>query len=65
MKIELIKQTTQYTGAVYYYVNVDGSYQSDSFTSDLEKAEAYLAEKTNLVKQYPETIKETIKTIEL
>ena len=65
MKIELIKQTTQYTGDVYYYVNVDGSYQSDSFTADIEKAEIYLAKKIDLVKQYPETIKETIKTIEL
>lgn len=65
MKIELIKQTTKWTGDVYYFVKIDGVFQSNSFTSDIEKAETYLAKTEELVRQYPETVKETIKTIEL
>jgi hypothetical protein len=65
MKIELIKQTTKWTGGVYYFVEIDGVFQSGSFTDNPEKAEEYLVKTEELVRQYPETIKETIKTIEL
>jgi len=65
MKIELVKQTTKYTGDVYYYVTIDGSLQFGTWTSDLEKAEGHLARVEALAKQYPETITEVLKTIEI
>ena len=65
MKIELIKQTTKWTGDVYYFVEIDGVFQSNSFTSDIEKAKASFQKSEELVQKYPETVKESIYTIEL
>jgi len=64
MKVELIKQTTKYTGGVYYYVSIDGSMQSHTFTTDLGEARRHLLTTVALVRQYPANIYETIETID-
>ena len=56
-KIELKKQTTQYTGAVYYFVNVDDRMQSGTFTSSLEEAEEHFRKTKELVALYPKISK--------
>ena len=61
-KYELIKET-RIDGVIQYSIEIDGRYVSRSVTFNLEQAEEYLrilSEKGNL-----ETIKETIKTIEV
>ena len=65
VKIELVKQTCKWTGRIYYYLTIDGQYQSETFTSDLEKAKEYLAKTTELVAQYPKETLETIETVEV
>lgn len=61
-KYELVKET-RIDGVIQYSIEIDGRYVSRSVTFNLEQAEEYLrilSEKGNL-----ETIKETIKTIEV
>lgn len=64
-KIEIRKQTTQYTGAIYYFVDVDGRMQSGTFTSSLEEVEQHFEETKRLVALYPETVTETIREEEV
>jgi len=64
MKVELIKQTTKYTGDVYYYVSIDGSMQTGTFTSDYEKARQQMWTTAALARQYPANIYETIQSID-
>ena len=64
-KIELMKQTTQYTGQIYYYIDVDGRMQSGSFTSSYEEAEDHFERIKQLVALYPENTYEIIKTDEV
>ena len=65
MKIELIKQTTELTGNVYYFVRVNGFSQNQSWTSDYEEAKRHLASVTEQAKKFPETIQETLETTEI
>ena len=65
MKIELVKQTTALSGIIYYYVNVDGSFQSETFTRDLEEAKKHLKEVSERAIMFPVTLKETLETVEL
>jgi len=61
-KIELVKETT-IDGVVRYSIEKDGIYISRSITNDLEEAERFfkiVSQTGNL-----DTIKETIKTIEV
>ena len=61
-KYELVKET-RIDGVVQYSIEIDGRYVSRSITHNLEQAEDYLrilTEKGSL-----ETIRETIKTIEV
>jgi hypothetical protein len=61
-KYELVKET-KIDGEVQYSIEIDGRYVSRSVTYNLEQAEEYLrilSEKGSL-----ETLKETIKTIEV
>ena len=61
-KYELVKET-RIDGVIQYSIEIDGRYVSRSVTHDLEQAEEYLcilSEKGSL-----ETIRETIKTIEV
>jgi len=64
-KIELKKQTTQYTGQIYYYVDVDGRMQSGTFTSSYEEAKDHFERIKYLVALYPETTYETLKEEEV
>jgi hypothetical protein len=63
MKVELIKQTTKYTGKVYYFVNIEGEFQSHTFTSDKQKAESYFAEAMESAKKYPDTVNELVREV--
>ncbi len=63
MKVELMKQTTKYTGQVYYFVHIDGEYQSTTFTSDAQKAEEYFTEALENAKKYPETVTEPVREV--
>jgi hypothetical protein len=61
-KYELVKET-KIDGEVQYSIEIDGRYVSRSVTHNLEQAEDFLrilSEKGSL-----ETLKETIKTIEV
>jgi hypothetical protein len=61
-KYELVKET-RIDGVIQYSIEIDGRYVSRSVTDKLEQAEEYLrilSEKGSL-----ETLKETIKTIEV
>jgi hypothetical protein len=61
-KYELVKET-RIDGVIQYSIEIDGRYVSRSVTYNLEQAEEYLrilTEKGSL-----ETIRETIKTIEV
>jgi hypothetical protein len=61
-KYELVKETTV-DGIVRYSIEKDGLYVSRSLTLNLEEAEKYLHIATN--NGTLDTIKETIKTIEV
>jgi len=63
MKIELVKKTTKLTGNVYYYITVDGiGLISETWTSDLEKAQEYLKETCIKAKAFPEDKIEVLAT---
>jgi hypothetical protein len=62
-KYELVKETT-IDGVVRYSIEIDGHYVSRSVTNSLEEAEKYLHILTTNNGAL-ETIKETIKTIEI
>jgi len=65
VKVELIKQICKWTGRIYYYVTIDGQYQSDTITSDPEKAREFFAKAAELVGQFPKETLETIETVEI
>jgi hypothetical protein len=62
MDVKLIKQTTKITGNVYYYVTVDGAMQSDTWTSDLEKAQESFQDILVKCIAFPEDRYETLKS---
>jgi hypothetical protein len=62
MKIELIKKTMKITGKEYYYVSVDGdNLISETWTTDLEKANENFSKIIEDCKRFPEEKIETIK----
>lgn len=62
MKIELIRKTMKISGKEYFFVRVDGdSLISETFTSDLEKANESLYKIIEGAKQFPEDKEEVIK----
>jgi hypothetical protein len=61
-KYEIIKETS-FLGDVLYSIEKEGSYISNSCSSDLNKVESYL--KSILENGTHEKIKETIKIIEV
>jgi hypothetical protein len=61
MKAQIIKTTKQFTGDVFYNVEVDGKHITNSTTMKLEEAEATLL-KCHL---YKEEQKEVVKEIDL
>jgi hypothetical protein len=62
MKLELVKET-KINGTILYSVEMDGKYVSNTATEDLEQAEGFF--KSIIGGGTTETIKETIKTIEV
>ena len=63
MKIELIKKTTKTFGKEYYYVSVDGdNLISETWCSDLEKANEHFTRIIDGAKQFPADKEEVIKT---
>lgn len=64
MTIELIKKTVAISGNEYYYVNADGNIQSETWTTDPEKAREYLQRVAEMAKKYPVDVVETVETIE-
>ena len=61
-KYEIIKETS-FTGNIFYFIEKEGKYIINSCNGDLSKVEEYL--KNILDNNEKETIKETIKTIEV
>jgi hypothetical protein len=61
-KYEIVKETS-FLGDVLYSIEKEGSYISNSCSSDLNKVESYL--KSILENGTHEKIKETVKTIEV
>ena len=62
MKIELIKKTMKITGSEYYYVSVDGdNLISETWCTELEKANEHFSRIIEQCKQFPEEKTETIK----
>jgi hypothetical protein len=61
MKAEIIKVTKQFTGDVYYKIEVDGSYVTGSTSFTLDEVQDKLT-KCHL---YKEEQKEVIKAVEL
>jgi hypothetical protein len=61
MKAQIIKTTKQFTGDVFYNIEVDGRHVNDSTSTTLEEVEAKLL-KCHL---YKDETKEVVKEIEL
>lgn len=61
-KFQIVKETS-FTGTILYSIEKDGQYIFNSATHSLDRAEEYL--KNILNNNEKETIKETIKTIEI
>lgn len=62
MKIELIKETKQYTGKEVWYVEIDGRYADESIALTHDEAIAKFEEVVSKVEKFPETKKEVIST---
>ena len=65
MTIELIKKTIAIYGDVYYYINVDGSMVTGTWTRDRTEAESFLDEIIKKAKKYPSDQYVTLESVTL
>jgi len=62
MKLELIKETRQYTGKEIWYVEMDGCYVDSSLTLTHDEAIKKFHDIIDKIDKFPETKKEVIST---
>ena len=62
MNVQLIKKTVKIRGDVYYYVTVDGSMQSETWTDDYVKGQESFCKVAIKCQAFPEDVTEVIKS---